>query len=521
MKNQRTGLAVAMAAAAWMSVPAHAAIYGVPGEALLVPFVAEDQGEGRVDDDPIYSAVILHTPCLAGTDTVLSGYTLPNVLDGNATYTFPGECQSGGSDEKVQVGWYLYNADSVKIADGTFEMSGGDTYMWSPNFESLENVGYVLFTNANTRDGDEAATFALAGNAFLLIDSGALELGGEPNPDGESSGLGDDNLDVAYSLPVVAVPDGVDYCIPRPVAGGFDGRFPLATYPAAKIGTCSARVDQMTGVPQGGPDGPPNLAITYLNGVVANFPPSPTPGNNPLSNYPGHVSPLVAGVRMQAPFSSTNADGAAGPLDGGQFTSVYVSGLFSPFDGNWTQVFWFSDNAGYSNGPSRQVSWGVFDDDENYASCGPIFMNRELNAFVFADNENRIYDLVTGFDYQTDGLGASVFEDACLLENGLVKGDPDRPLSECSKICSGAIGSTVFAWNDTGYTQSRPGVGVAEYRIDAGPYDTSTGLFFQFMSDIDWSGRADNDAGLDQLGIGNRFDVRDAGAQPMTELGKI
>ena len=86
------------------------------------------------------------------------------------------------------------------------------------------------------------------------------------------------------------------------------------------------------------------------------------------------------------------------------------------------------------------------------------------------------------------------------------------------------------------FTQAAPGIGIMDYTLDAGPYRTSTGMFFQFMTDISWDtddiacppGQAgngcegDGDPGApDTPAVGNDFDIYAGGYIPMTELGRV
>jgi len=456
------GVSAALAVTAGAS---YASIRSVPGEALLVPFAAADYGEATGPDvndrNTIHTAVILQTPGLVGNDTVVSDYTTPNVeRDGGGVYEAPDE---------MTVHWYAFTETSKEITDGTFIMSPNDIYMFSPKDANLrEYIGYLVFADDVARDGTKAATFAMAGNAFMLLEEGCEELGDEDTGlcvDGRR--IEDQNL----TLPVVPMADGIDYCQSRPI--GANGA----------VGECAAET------------GMAHLAITYINNVVAADVTRPD-GTGARNNGVGHVSPLAAAVRMQAPFSG-GPDGT-----GGLFYDVMVNGLFSQYDGNWTHIFWFSEND-----ENRWADPWAYDDEETQVSCPEIWMPNELNGVVYADEENRVYDLIKGFRLATDNDGRTRFEDACLTNPGS---------ANCAAICG--TGSTgFFGWPKYGFTQAAPGIGIMEYNFEAGPTDTSTAVFFQFMSNINWDGSYDRQ----DIAVGRDFDVFDGGYQEMTELGKF
>ena len=485
MNTKKLVLASAVASALAGASGAHAVITGVPGESLLVPFAVGDYGEPTGDvrtNGEIHTAVIIHTPRRVGQDTVLRSYTMPNTFDGFPSYTAP---------DDMTVKWYAFDERSKEILDGQFDMSANDVYLWSPEAARLrEYIGYLVFADEVAKSGDKAATFAMAGHAFLLLEESCNNLG---DPD---QGLCSSSTDTNLTLPVVPMSDGIDYCYTRP----YDGPYPLAdanppATPAqmATIGECSHS------------SGNSNLAIDYRNNVVARFSP------NAPENGVGHVSPLIAGVRMQGPFTSTNTSGAGGARD-----FVLVDGLFSHYDGNWTHVFWFSENddtkpEGLLYG-ERFADPTAYDDDETPASCEDLDLPNELNAYVYADDDNMVYDLIQGWVFENDDDDNTDFSDACLKATG----------DTCTVICG--VGDTgFFGWPEDGFTQAAPGIGFINYLMQAGPTDTSTGLFFQFMSNIDWDGsyRDGGEAPEDPIAVGSDFDIYSGGYQDMTELGKF
>jgi hypothetical protein len=471
MNTKKLALTTAIASVLAGGGSAQATIQGVPGEALLVPFAVGDYGEptgGTRNNGEIHTAVILQTPQYVGYDTVIGEYTMPNTVDGNPSgYEAPAD---------MEVKWYAFNEKSEHIIDGQFRMTPNDIYLWSPEVARLrEWIGYLVFADAKAKNGDAPGTFAMAGNAFMLLEESCNNLG---DPD---QGLCSDSTDTNLTLPVVPMSDGIDYCQTRPLTE------PPSPTLDSTIGDCAAST------------GKAHLAVTYKNNVVAARTLKST------SNAVGHVSPLVAGVRMQAPFTG-NKNGY-----GGLFDFVTVNGLFSRYDGNWTHVFWFSNQM-----DSREAFVQAWDDDETPASCTSLPIPNELNAFVYADDDNKVYNLIKGWVYENDNNDSTDFDDACLKATG----------DTCDVIC-GTKDVGFFGWPEDGFTQAAPGIGIMSYEFDlkepAKAPDTSTALFFQFMSNINWDGSY-TDGGEnpeDPIAVGRNFDIYSGGYQPMTELGKM
>jgi hypothetical protein len=450
---KKTALTLAVSAAVGAgAMQASANLTGVPSEAMLVPFMAQDYDEATGppinDTDEVFSAVIVTTPGIVGTDTVMNVYTAPNTTTPLGVYTAP--------DEMI-VHWYAFTEESEHLKNGTFEMTPDDTYLWSPRDNELrEWIGYIVFADDAAKDGAEAASFVMTGYAFMTMSSSCSELGDE------GSGLcpESDDTSEALTLPVIPMADGVDPLCDEPTVG----------YQCAEDAGNAAE------------------GITLLNHVVSE---NPNP-NSATRDRVGHVSPLAAGTRMQNP--NDPADGSA-PT----FANVVMQALYSPFEGNWTHVFWFSENL-----EDRTAQVDSFDDEENYASCPDLDLPNELNAYVYADWDNRYYDLIEGFRLATDNDGRTEFEDACVQTLGNV-GDPGE---NCAPICTPA------SFNNRGpRNQEEPGIGMFQYTLDAGPNPTSTGVFFEFITHHYWGSSRGT-------AIGNDFDIPVAGYYFMTDLGK-
>jgi hypothetical protein len=210
MRPSKFALAAAIAGLCAGSATVQASIHGVPGEALLLPMFVQDWGEssdnpqdpGGADERKIHTAVILTTPAQVGTDTVLNGYTMPNLLGTEKEWLSP-----YSESDLSTVHWYAFNQKSKEVVNGTFKMSPNDVYLWSPQENNLaEFIGYVVFADNVAADGTKAATFAMAGNAFMLMESGCDELGQGSN------GLcpREDDSDTNFTLPIVPMSDGID-----------------------------------------------------------------------------------------------------------------------------------------------------------------------------------------------------------------------------------------------------------------------------------------------------------------------
>lgn len=484
MRPSKLVLATAVAGLCAGSASLQASIHAVPGEALLLPMFVQDWGEtngnvqdpGGADEYKIHTAVILTTPAQIGTDTVLNGYTVPNLLNAADNPDAPWEWNSPYTEsDPGTVHWYAFDQQSKEVVNGTFKMSPNDVYLWSPQENNLaEFIGYVVFGDNVAADGTQAATFGLAGNAFMLMEAGCDELG--DGSDGLCPG-GPDDQDTNFTLPIVPMADGIDPICPD------------------------------TGYQCSEEDHNSQLGITYTNNVVSYY-----TGKDSADGV-GHVSPLVAGVRLQAPFTG-DPDTALG----GSFRRASVQGLYSPIEGNWTHVFWFSENWA-----DRKLDPTWYDDDEQKRSCFDFPAPYELHAWVMQEADERIIDLVKGFEYGTDGKGDTKFEDACINSNGVPVGVTEGE-DECASFCgTGELFDGTERTNppesDT-FTQALPGIGLIRYVMDAGPYDTSTGVFFSLMSDISWDSD-NNDYGQDgTTQVSWDFDVYAGGYQPMIELGK-
>ncbi len=199
--NKFKKLTVAVAVSAVVSgvvAPAtQAAIQGVPGEALLVPFVLYT-GEGDIN-----TYISLTAPAKLGQDTVFNQYTAPNTT-GSGSYTMPaGTVTDTGDHNKLGLTyhWFFFDASSKHIIDqtGVLTPNDVDTINWATTAAALagtqlSNVpGYmVITTNAPvgaTPPGSVAANFVMFGDATMHFNFAIGEY--------------------AY-IPVMAMADGID-----------------------------------------------------------------------------------------------------------------------------------------------------------------------------------------------------------------------------------------------------------------------------------------------------------------------
>jgi hypothetical protein len=278
---------------------------------------------------------------------------------------------------------------------------------------------------------------------------------------------------MALALPVIAMADGVDNCQDRA----------LPSWPAQQSGDFSCLATDQR-----------NLAITYENNVVAT-----TTGTN---GRPEHVSPLATGIRMQGVFTG-DADGVSS-----FYEQILLTGLYSQWDGNWTHIFWFSENS-----DDRSAEVYATNDEEVRVSCSAIPMPNELHGYVYADEDNRVYDLIEGFTIETLNTD-KWFGDACLTQNG-IPNNRDPESNQCAEICGvGDIWQYPSGRGDLpdGFTAHAPGIGTMEYWLTAGPFDTSTAMAFSFLSDLDW----DRDYNVP---VGSDMEIYSGGYQIMQELG--
>lgn len=219
MNIQKLATAVAVTAAiSGGAGTASAAITGVPGEASLVPMVLHNPGDGPA----IETYVGLYVPTTIGQDTIINTYTAPNAAPTPTVQQL----------DVAEIHWTLFDENSVKVENGTCEVSPGDFVLWTTD-ENVQDVqvdqreelldqgilglpngvpdpvcgprnpkrfGYVVFQTIPGADG-QAADFAFWGAASIV-------------------GFGPGNGHVG--IPVMPMADGAD---PLPSGSGTPALF--------------------------------------------------------------------------------------------------------------------------------------------------------------------------------------------------------------------------------------------------------------------------------------------------------
>lgn len=185
MKTRFRKLAIASAITAamgGMSLPAHAIVTGIAGEALLVPLVIWDDDRGGVADVDLNTLIEIEVPASIGWEGVANTWTakhstptfvpLKGVDDFNKDVFKP--VVVGGNTRYVnKVHWFLYDERSVEVANDDFPVTPDDVYQI--NFRDLMGGDleglpmYMVFVNENSyQNPDQGAQFAMFGDAWLV-----------------------------------------------------------------------------------------------------------------------------------------------------------------------------------------------------------------------------------------------------------------------------------------------------------------------------------------------------------------
>jgi hypothetical protein len=180
-----SGVAAALTGA---SLPSHASMYGVAGEALLVPFVLYSNPDTGLDldiDEPSINTLIsVTTPSAVGKDTIPNFFTAPNT-----TPTNPGPPVSvtadpdlgpnaNGKPENYKAAIHLtfFNERSGYEFDTVIPVSPDDLTLinWGDMVQKqaqyLNGVkGYIVLANEKP-DGEwrKAAKFSMFGDAYMI-----------------------------------------------------------------------------------------------------------------------------------------------------------------------------------------------------------------------------------------------------------------------------------------------------------------------------------------------------------------
>lgn len=319
MKFQKLVMATSVCAAlSGVGGVASADVLGVPGEALLVTPVVSDPAVAGVE-----TYVGLRVPRTIGSDTVINVYTAPN------TTAFGTVTTQTLDDPRIY--WAVFNQDSVKVEDGTCDVSPADLVIWTtdPAVRALEaaqragligagildrpdpvcgptnppRTGYVIFQTISGADG-MVADFAFTGDASVTL------VGAVPG--------------VNVGVPVVPMSDAAD---PLPSGSGF----PIA----------------VPGV--------------EMNEVIASG-----TYNDQLPKSPVRYAPITGGIR----FDNGNGVGED------RITQMPIVGPLGA-NGMAAHVFWFNLNQ-----PGRASFIDLWDDMEGHCSI-QLPLPRELNIWVY------------------------------------------------------------------------------------------------------------------------------------------
>lgn len=227
-----TATAAAILAAA--SAPSFGFGVQAAGEANLVPFVLLDSNPLNATEESLESFLGINTvvkltiPSAVGGDDVPNIYTAPWTTPTNGVYPVnPGAQLPAQFVGTKTIHWYFMSKNSVHVADGTFEVTPDDVFVfdWSQvarqqGIDTSPDVngapGYLVFidgssdpvTGNSARAGTSASTFAFFAEAWMFM---GLEVASVT--DGNITGV----LGLfSANIPVLPMSDGVDGPIGAP-----------------------------------------------------------------------------------------------------------------------------------------------------------------------------------------------------------------------------------------------------------------------------------------------------------------
>lgn len=201
MKPKLNKLALSIGVAAGLataSMPSHAVMGGVAGEAQLVPFALWDPGiagpvlDGVAPDlagftninsiGSVNTLVEITVPAAMGLDTVPNLFTashttpteFPNpILPAENTGAHIDQDLAGGN----AIHWYFFDEESKHVTDGSIPVTADDFYLfnWGTHAEqkNLPNLlrgvkGYLVFTTEVARDGSPA-DFSFFADSYMVF----------------------------------------------------------------------------------------------------------------------------------------------------------------------------------------------------------------------------------------------------------------------------------------------------------------------------------------------------------------
>lgn len=186
MKFRKIALASAVVAAMGINGLATAGVTGLPGEGLLVPLALGTDND--VNNDSISTYVTLSVPGTIGQDTMINFFTAPNSTAPLTT--------TNQAPIDARIRWTLFDANSIRVADGYCPISPDDVTVWTNDSRLLAiqraqdramvglglanipsnicgtsvdlRVGYLVFQTVEGALGRDA-DFAMAGDAGIAI----------------------------------------------------------------------------------------------------------------------------------------------------------------------------------------------------------------------------------------------------------------------------------------------------------------------------------------------------------------
>ena len=437
MKFQKLVMATSVCAAlSGVSGLASADILGLPGEALLVTPVMDNGNTPGID-----TYVALRVPETIGSDYIINTYSAPNTSQ-------PGQVTVQTLDDP-RIYWTLFDENSVKVEDGTCEVSPGDVVIWSTDSAPLPAIslrgleqgqrsgliaegimdrpnpvcgptnpprtGYAIFQTISGADG-QVADFAFTADATL--DLTAL-------------------LGAYVGIPAVPMSDGAD---PLPSGTGF----PIA-YPGV----------EMNEVISGGTYGDTRPAV------------------------PLRYAPISAGIRFDNgnPFPAENRVTQmpiVGPLGGLGFAA---------------HVYWFNLN---QTGRTSYID--LWDDMEGQCSIA-LPVPRELNVWVYNLNSAVAAPGALGWG----NLAAVRTNNRVTDLINAIDGGAYTPANYCSpEYWDAILPANVYRGALAGYAENA----ILEYRYATAPADGyvhTAGVQYALVENVGttlWSGHLATDIGI-------------------------
>jgi len=347
MKLRHLGLTAGVAAAtAVFAAPVLATVYGVAGEALLLPLMMNDRANDGTGEMNTY--VQIRVPTTLGSDFVINNFTAPNVTNNGAATPLT-------QDGDFRIYWSVYDPASKKLQSDSCVVSQGDSVLWTTDEallaaqrraavtddghadfpggqdglgpravcgqEGLGPVGYVVFETFSGADG-AAADFAMEGSAWI-----------------SDNRIREDDVVSLLSVPMIPMADGED---PVPAHSGTSPRLGL------------------------------NEVITDVNNA--------SEIGNGVAESPVVVSPLGTGIRMNNgnPGLDVQVDfagGVQGPMEG----NLGINGDDPPQAAYSMHVLWFDRNNEDRSSDGEILVW----DEHEFVCDSEAPIDRELNVLVY------------------------------------------------------------------------------------------------------------------------------------------